>query len=147
MTEQDIKAFATELFVAGEVFNEPVSETRAKAYFNALIDLEITDVRAAVRYLIRESKWFPKPADIRHAIGGSPEAIADNAWQRAITKHTGDITAFLGLDAHDWKQLPLGQKMSLREPFRRAYMRDLVREEIIELTEPGKAKQIQEATP
>ena len=72
------------MWIAGEVFNEPVSDIRIEGYFTALFDLPIEDVVVAIRYAIAHEKFFPRPVELRNAIHGSPEDRADEAW--ALTK-------------------------------------------------------------
>ena len=143
MTNQDRAEFAKYLFLAGEVFNEPMSEARATAYFTVLADLSLIEVTTAITYAIRESKWFPRPADIRHAVEGSPDARADNAWQRVLTGHM-KTKSLLGIDEHDWRMLSLGDKMRLRDSFRRAYMRDEASQEM-DMIAATKATELLEA--
>ena len=125
MTDADKTTFAQHLFLAGEVFNEPVSEARATAYFAVLADLEIDDVVTAITYAMRESRWFPRPADIRHTIMGTHSDEADVEWGRLFSGADKTLSVYVGMDPHDFKQLSLNDKMRLREPFRRAYIRDL----------------------
>lgn len=80
MTEQDRTAFARVLFALGDTFNEPVSELRAEAYFDALKDLPVADVLAAGRRAIAESKFFPRPVELREMIDGNVDDAAEIAW-------------------------------------------------------------------
>jgi hypothetical protein len=63
--------------VLGEVFESPVSEGRAEAYFALLQDLSWPQVQAAIRQAATRLKFFPKPAEIREAIQGrTPDRTA-----------------------------------------------------------------------
>lgn len=80
MTGLDAATFAEAMHALGETFNEPVSPIRTEAYFDALSDLSIEQVNAAVRLALRSCKFFPKPVELRELIGGAPDANADAAW-------------------------------------------------------------------
>jgi len=80
MTEQDRPAFALVLHALGEAFNEPVSELRAEAYFDALSDLELDEVQQAARAAIRTQTFFPRPVELRSIIDGSQQDRAEAAW-------------------------------------------------------------------
>lgn len=80
MTELDRTAFAEALFTLSETFNEPMSDTKIEAYFDALRDLEIGPVLLAMRHALRTSKFCPRPADIREHVNGTTEDGADAAW-------------------------------------------------------------------
>lgn len=84
MTDDDRPAFARGLYALGETFNEPVSELRAEAYFDALRDLPIVDVLQAMRQAIKAGRFFPRPVEIREAIDGSTEDQAEIAWGAAV---------------------------------------------------------------
>ena len=80
MDTADRLAFARGLGAVGEAFNEPVSELRAEAYFDALCDLAITDVLTALRAVVRDGRFFPKPVEVRERVTGSVEDRAELAW-------------------------------------------------------------------
>jgi hypothetical protein len=90
MTQGDRKAFAVLMLGLGETYGEPVSEARMEIYFAALSDLDLPDIRAALNVLVRTSKFFPRPAEIREAVCGSAEDRAELAWsavQRIVRAH------------------------------------------------------------
>lgn len=72
--------FATALGVLGDVFNEPVTDIRTEAYFAALEDLDGEAVLKAMHDCTRESKFFPRPAEIRERVKGKSEDRAELAW-------------------------------------------------------------------
>ena len=80
MTTEDRPKFAEAMHALGETFNEPVSQIRAEAYFDALSDLTLAQVNAAVRAALRSCRFFPKPVELRELIAGTPDANADAAW-------------------------------------------------------------------
>lgn len=84
MTEQDRPAFARVLFAMGETFNEPMSDLRAEAYFDALADLPIESVLEVGRRAIRECRFFPRPAELREMVHGSVEDRAEIAWMAVL---------------------------------------------------------------
>lgn len=83
MTDADRPEFVKGLAVLGEAFNEPLSELRGEAYFDALSDLDVTAVLIAMRAALRSCTFFPKPAELRRLVTGSPEDRAEMAWVEA----------------------------------------------------------------
>ena len=97
MTNQDRAAFGRMLYALGDTFNEPVTDLRVEAYFDALRDLSIGDVLTAGRLAIREARFFPRPVEIRELIAGKVEDRAELAWaavQREVRRvgYTGTPT-------------------------------------------------------
>lgn len=91
MTPQDASRFAELLAGLGEVFNEPVSEIRARLYFEALKDLPMGSVEQAVSRLVQHARFFPKPGEIREVLEGSVEDRGREAWRRVLgaLEHVG----------------------------------------------------------
>jgi hypothetical protein len=91
MTEHDRAAFGRMLFALGDTFNEPVSELRVEAYFDALRDLPAGAVLAAGRRAIAESEFFPRPFKLRELAEGSGDDRAELAWNavRKLIKRYG----------------------------------------------------------
>jgi hypothetical protein len=123
MNKYDKEIFAMHLGVCAEVFNEPITAVRIAAYFEALEDMDVGDVVGALKYAMRESKFFPRPADIRGFVNGTPDELADAAWAKA-DEH-GGILKQLGLSQFDFRMLERGQRVRMREPFRALYKRQL----------------------
>lgn len=96
MTDQDRDAFARLMFALGDTFNEPVSEIRAEAYFDALRDLPTAEVLAAGRRAIAESRFFPRPVELREMVAGTADDSAEAAWNamRQLVRRYG----YLGTD-------------------------------------------------
>lgn len=65
MTRHDAQAFAASMMRLAEAYGEVVTAARIDVYFEALEDYELEYIEPAIRYLIRTSKWFPKPSEIR----------------------------------------------------------------------------------
>ena len=80
MTEQDRIDVAKGLLVLGETFNEPVTQLRAEAYFDALADLPIAVVLRAMKVAVRNARFFPRPAEIRDHATGEVQDRAELAW-------------------------------------------------------------------
>lgn len=68
------------LAVLGETFNEIVSDVRADGYFMGLNDLTIEQVEAGARAALKQSRFFPRPAEIREFAIGTPDDAAELAW-------------------------------------------------------------------
>jgi hypothetical protein len=90
VTHADRPAFAKGLYVLGETFNEPVSEVRAEAYFDALADLSAPAVLEAIRKAVAECRFFPRPTELREMVAGRLEDRAELAWMavlRLVRRH------------------------------------------------------------
>jgi hypothetical protein len=96
MTNPDREAFARLMYALGDTFNEPVSELRAEAYFDALRDLSVEDVLAAGRRAIAECRFFPRPVELRDMVHGSGTDQAEVAWNhlRQLVRRVG----YVGID-------------------------------------------------
>lgn len=86
MTTEDI---VRELVKTADVFAVVLSESRITAYLEALADHEAADVVDALQVIRKRAKFFPRPAEIREAIGGSPEDLAEEAWECVRTWERG----------------------------------------------------------
>jgi hypothetical protein len=90
VNQRERAEFATLMLGLGETYGEAVSDARMEIYFAALADFEMSAIRAALNVHVRTSKFFPRPAEIREAIGGSAEDRAEVAWsavQRLVRRH------------------------------------------------------------
>lgn len=67
MTDDDRKAFAGLMARLATVYRETLSDALLEAYFEALRDYELEFLEPAAARHIRESKWFPKPVELREA--------------------------------------------------------------------------------
>ena len=72
MTDAERPAFGELLALLGETFNEPVSASRAAAYWLALHDVPLAELRPAVTRAIQTCRFFPKPVELREAAGELP---------------------------------------------------------------------------
>lgn len=80
MDSLDRKPFATELLKLAEAFGTKVSEARAEAYFEALMDFDVYDIRAACQRAIREDAHFPRVSRLRELA-----ALFQTAQRRAAS--------------------------------------------------------------
>lgn len=85
MTAADRLGFAELMLGIGETYGEPVSDARMEIYFRALEDLSLDAVRAALNTLVRHSKFFPRPAEIREALEGNVDDRAEVAWNAVLS--------------------------------------------------------------
>lgn len=100
MTDRDRPRFAECMATLATVFAEDVSTARATAYFVALSDVEIESVVGAVEEHIRQSRFFPKPAELRARI--APQRLAPSELlehlvgilRRSSVGLPDDLTAF-----------------------------------------------------
>lgn len=80
MIVDDRVAFAEGMFMLGETFNEPISDVKVEAYFQALLNYDIGEVTIAIQGALRNCKFFPRPVELRELIDGSTEDAAEQAW-------------------------------------------------------------------
>lgn len=80
MNELDRKAFAEAMLTLCETFNDPISDLKIEAYFDALGEFEIQRVTGAIKMALRQCKFMPRPADLRELIEGNNTEAADVAW-------------------------------------------------------------------
>lgn len=84
MTTRDREAFGKFMFALGEAFGEEISAARIEIYFAALGDLALDDIRRSATTHVRESKFFPKVAELREAAAGSVTDRAELAWLELV---------------------------------------------------------------
>lgn len=101
VTEHDRADFATLMLGLGETYGEPVSDARMELYFRALADKELADLRAAATVCVRVSKFFPRPAELIEAMGGSVEDRAELAWM-AVQRMVRRFGFYSEPGRHDW---------------------------------------------
>ncbi len=84
MTDADAAAFGESIHALAETFREPMTALRMEGYFDALKDLSIEHVSAAVRLALRQCKFFPKPVELRELVEGDRGMLADAAWGEVL---------------------------------------------------------------
>lgn len=84
MINDDRAAFAEAMHALCETFNEPMSDIRSEAYFDALCEFGIEQVNDAARLAIRQCRFFPRPVELREFIIGTAEGHADTAWAELV---------------------------------------------------------------
>lgn len=67
MRAGDLARFGKQLAALAEVFDTNLSEGKLALYFEALCDLALDDVLAAMPAVSRTNTFFPKPAELRAA--------------------------------------------------------------------------------
>lgn len=82
MTPDDLPMFSARLVTIGELFDAVLSESKQWLYFDALRDLPLDAVLAALGQTTRTCTFMPKPAEIRQLLapGGDPELAVEAAW-------------------------------------------------------------------
>lgn len=80
MTPTDYQPLLERLIGLSEVFRVPLSPAAQALYVEALQDLALPPVLAALGTLVRTARWFPKPAEIRQLVEGDVEARVEQAW-------------------------------------------------------------------
>jgi hypothetical protein len=80
VNDLDRAAFAEGMIALCETFNEPISDIKVEAYFDALSEFSIGQVNGAIRLAMRQSTFMPRPASLREFIQGNASENADAAW-------------------------------------------------------------------
>jgi hypothetical protein len=115
MTPYDMDRFARVMATLGEVFDTVVTPVRVEAYCRALGEVPIAAVEQAAAWVIREGRYFPKPVDLREALGLTAEQRAEVAWAtllRAVRsrRHAEDSVRFepvlMATVVHVWGTWP-----------------------------------------
>lgn len=84
MTDADRPYIAKMLAVFSSTYNEPVDDLKAEAYFAALAEFSVEDVRTAAHAALRMENFFPRPARLRELIVGSGGDQAEVAWAKLL---------------------------------------------------------------
>lgn len=92
MTTDDI---VRELVKTADLFGVVLSETRIQIYLESMDDLKPDDICAAFITLRRSEKFFPRPGDVRRAILGDPEELAEELWMLARNSGKGPLARAL----------------------------------------------------
>jgi hypothetical protein len=119
------------LAVFGEVHSVELTETLVKVYHVVLEDIDDQILQAAGWQLLAESKWFPKPAELREkalSLKTTPHLLPDEAWglvmRRAetygayyppefddpIVQEAAVLTGWREICHTDYEQLPFVRK-------------------------------------
>lgn len=80
MTENDRKRFSEILAVLCEVYNQDITETKTKAYWEALNDIDIDVISQNATKHLKTEKFFPRPSELR--LGESDEDIGMLAYNK-----------------------------------------------------------------
>lgn len=80
MTNEDAPRFARIMNILGAVFVEEITDAKIEAYYVILQDLPIVDLEVAAQYILRHSKWFPKPAELAQIVDDEAELVSANAF-------------------------------------------------------------------
>jgi hypothetical protein len=84
MTPADAPRFAKLLGALAETFDETLSTLRIEIYFRALADLDLDVVERAVTDAARTLTFFPRPAELRASVEGTPDDRAELAWMAVL---------------------------------------------------------------
>ncbi|OFX02723.1 MAG: hypothetical protein A3E78_15505 [Alphaproteobacteria bacterium RIFCSPHIGHO2_12_FULL_63_12] len=102
MTNGDREAFVTLMAKLAAVYREALDDALLESYWDALKDYELEYLEPAVAYVIRTSRWFPKPVELRETASqyrvearhmALPESSEYALVERALT--VDEVTAFL----------------------------------------------------
>jgi hypothetical protein len=79
--DEDFDRFTERLTMIAVIHRQDIAPAFAAFYFELLKDLPIDDVLPALNAHARDSKFFPKPAEIRALVqGGDDATFAEIAW-------------------------------------------------------------------
>jgi hypothetical protein len=88
------REIAKMLAVFAELYPRPITEQTAGVYEMALSDLTDDQIQYATAQLVRTATFFPKPAEIREAVGANVQPAPDTAGilnriRGLVTYHNG----------------------------------------------------------
>ncbi len=86
MTKADLPRLVRVLELLGATFNEKIGELRAEGYLMGLSDLSIDDVERGARRALKESRFFPRPSELRELAVGSADDLAEMAWLELLSE-------------------------------------------------------------
>lgn len=85
MRGEDFEEFLRLMFDVAELYDKQKPTAGAmKHYFAALSQLTLEEVRGALSYHVKASKFFPRPSEILAHVQGSAEDRARAAWRRVV---------------------------------------------------------------
>ena len=84
MTDTDFGPFVARLTRLAEVLDASLTPGRIAGYVEALQDVALDDLVAAITVSARESPFFPKPSELREVLDGSAEDRAEVAWTAVV---------------------------------------------------------------
>jgi hypothetical protein len=131
MKDGDIKRFFDFLEGCGAIYDKEVKEAQAKIFFNTLKEFDFKAVEKSFNIHIRESKFFPTPADIIQNIPKSKlknHIGADEAWQLALKSIDEAASVIVNEQILEARGIAMdiyhsGDKVGARMAFRDAYNR------------------------
>ena len=83
----DVLAAAMVIFAT--VYRESITPQLSEIYLKALGDLTVKDFKDAVNHLVKTSKYFPKPAEIREAVDSFQR---QEDWERPLGSSSPSTT-------------------------------------------------------
>jgi hypothetical protein len=84
MTRADAVVFARLLQGLAETFDVVLTVTRIELYFRALEDLPLETIQHVTSHALRESRFFPKPAELRAFLENTIPERAEMAWLQLL---------------------------------------------------------------
>ena len=89
MTKRDFSEFGQLMSLLNETYgdaNKPISNLKLDVYFQALEDLNIEQIKQAIKILFQTKTMhiFPVPPEIREAVSGNPDAVAQQALDKLL---------------------------------------------------------------
>jgi len=91
MIEAEKPAFFTALFALASTMGVEADEPMGLGYWLGMRDLSLQECEQAIEHAIRQSRFMPKPAELRALAGrDTPAGSALRAWmalQRAVSQH------------------------------------------------------------
>jgi hypothetical protein len=78
------KIFAEYMTVLGEIHGKEISKTLAESYFEILKPYSDNECITAFKLVIKNSKFFPKPAEILELLESKNKLSSSEAWGKVI---------------------------------------------------------------
>ena len=91
MNELDRKGFSNVMQLLAATYDKEATMDLMEAYWGALKDLSLDDIKQSASEAMKRLEWMPKPAQLRKLAGDvEPDQRAAIAWQsvrKALSKH------------------------------------------------------------
>jgi hypothetical protein len=100
MTAADCEDFYMRLACVAELFDAAITQGKAELYFDALKDLPIIEVIAAMNAAVKLCTFMPKPAELRRLAVGDDDDHAERAWlaMKAAMRSIGAYGSLVTID-------------------------------------------------
>lgn len=106
-TQQDFEPFSALLDQLCATWNRPANDDLAKAYWSALKDVRLSEIRTNVERILRTATGkqpFPKPAELRNEAPKDKSVAARQAFENGETFCVANLEALRRTDPEAWRR-------------------------------------------